>query len=160
MSLKDYILGKNLGKGSFGAVQIVKKINNNKIYAMKRVKLDKITVIERRNSIGSKQKSSNKKRPSETIEIKSNLNGGDKGLNGGSTKNEEKQNVIIDISKKITPEILKNIKDGKWTEKKEACDKIEKILKEANMKILPNGLNELMNLIKKKYQYKNFRKKK
>ena len=117
--------------------------------------ISKITVIERRNSIGSKQKSSNKKRPSETIEIKSNLNGGDKGLNGGSTKNEEKQNVIIDISKKITPEILKNIKDGKWTEKKEACDKIEKILKEANMKILPNGLNELMNLIKQKLSDSN-----
>ncbi len=45
---------------------------------------------------------------------------------------------------------MKNISDGKWAEKKEACEQIEKLLKEANMKILPNGLNELMNLIKKK----------
>ena len=63
---------------------------------------------------------------------------------------EIKQNVISDISKKITPQILKNIAEGKWSEKKEGCEQIEKILKEANMKILPNGLNELMNLIKKK----------
>ena len=51
MSLKDYILGKNLGKGSFGAVQIVKKINNNKIYAMKRVKLDKLTEKHKINAL-------------------------------------------------------------------------------------------------------------
>ena len=46
--------------------------------------------------------------------------------------------------------MLKNISEGKWAEKKDACEQIEKILKESNMKILPNGLNELMNLIKKK----------
>ena len=111
--------------------------------------ISKITVIERRNSINTKQKSSNKRRPSEIIDSKNNVNGGDKGLNGGA-KNEIKQNIISDISKKITPQLLKNISDGKWAEKKEACEQIEKLLKEANMKILPNGLNELMNLIKKK----------
>ena len=51
MSLKDYILGKNLGKGSFGSVQIVKKINNNKIYAMKRVKLNKLTEKHKINAL-------------------------------------------------------------------------------------------------------------
>ena len=112
--------------------------------------ISKITVIERRNSINPKLKSSNKRRSSEILDSKIiNLNGGDKHLNGG-TKNETKQNIISDISKKITPQIIKNISDGKWAEKKEACLQIEKILKESNMKILPNGLNELMNLLKKK----------
>ena len=111
--------------------------------------ISKITVIERRNSINTKQKSSIKKRTSDLLDSKISLNGGEKALNGG-TKSEIKQNVISDISKKITPQILKNIAEGKWSEKKEGCEQIEKILKEANMKILPNGLNELMNLIKKK----------
>ena len=111
--------------------------------------ISKITVIERRNSSISKQRNSIKKRQSDLLDSKNNLNGGDKTLNGG-TKSEVKQNVVSDISKKITSQILKNISEGKWAEKKEACEQIEKILKEANMKILPNGLNELMNLIKKK----------
>lgn len=34
--------------------------------------------------------------------------------------------------------------------KKEACETIEKILNDANMKILPVGLNDLFNLIKSK----------
>ena len=46
--------------------------------------------------------------------------------------------------------MLKDIKSGKWPEKKEACENIEKILENANMKILPNGLNDLFNLIKEK----------
>ena len=111
--------------------------------------ISKITVIERRNSSTSKQRNSIKKRQSDILDSKNNLNGGDKTLNGG-TKSEIKQNVVSDISKKITSQILKNISEGKWAEKKEACEQIEKILKESNMKILPNGLNELMNLIKKK----------
>ena len=111
--------------------------------------ISKITVIERKNSLNTKQKSSNKKRNSEIFDSKISINGGEKTLNGGA-KSEIKQNVISDISKKITPQILKNISEGKWSEKKDACEQIEKILKESNMKILPNGLNELMNLIKKK----------
>ena len=53
-----------------------------------------------------------------------------------------------DISKKITKELLKDIEEGKWTEKKEAVEKIEKIINDANMKILPNGLNDLFDVIK------------
>lgn len=56
----------------------------------------------------------------------------------------------VDISKKINPSLLKDIKDGKWPEKKEACEAIEKIIVDSNMKILPNGLGELFNLIKSK----------
>ena len=42
-----------------------------------------------------------------------------------------------DISKKITPQIIKDL-NGKWAEKKEACENLEKILTAANMRILPN----------------------
>ena len=55
-----------------------------------------------------------------------------------------------DISKKITKELLKDIDEGKWVDKKDAVEKIEKILYEANMKILPNGLNDLFDIIKDK----------
>ena len=58
--------------------------------------------------------------------------------------------VPQDISKKITKEILKDIDEGKWVEKKEAVEKLEKIISETNMKILPTGLNELFDLIKLK----------
>ena len=58
--------------------------------------------------------------------------------------------VPQDISKKITKEILKDIDEGKWTEKREAVEKLEKIILETNMKILPTGLNELFDLIKLK----------
>ena len=47
---------------------------------------------------------------------------------------------IVNISKKITSQMLKDIKSGKWLEKKEECENIEKMLENANMKILPNGL--------------------
>ena len=59
-------------------------------------------------------------------------------------------NTPQDISKKVTKEILKDIDEGKWQEKKEAVEKLEKIINDSNMKILPNGLNDLFNLIKMK----------
>lgn len=45
-------------------------------------------------------------------------------------KYERKKNFVSDISKKITPQMSKNISEGKWVEKKDACEQIEKILKE------------------------------
>ena len=39
MSLNDFELGKELGKGAFGSVTIVKRKEDQKIYAMKRVKI-------------------------------------------------------------------------------------------------------------------------
>ncbi|MCQ2820934.1 MAG: hypothetical protein MJ252_27060, partial [archaeon] len=56
----------------------------------------------------------------------------------------------VDISKKINQNLIKAINDGKWQEKKEAADAIEKILNDANNKILPNGLNNYFNMIKNK----------
>ena len=75
-----------------------------------------------------------------------------KKVGGEDNKNVKKLELIpiVDISKKITSQMLKDIKSGKWPEKKEACENIEKILENANMKILPNGLNDLFNLIKEK----------
>ena len=56
----------------------------------------------------------------------------------------------VDVSKKINADIQKNLKSGKWPEKKEAAEKIEKILEDAHMKILPNGLNPIIDIFKSK----------
>ena len=54
----------------------------------------------------------------------------------------------IDISKKITPNIIKVLNEGKWTDKKEMINNIENIIISTNNKIQPKGLNELFNSIK------------
>jgi len=41
-------------------------------------------------------------------------------------------------------------KDPDWKKRKEAADKVEEILKGANMRIQPVGLNELMDSIKQR----------
>jgi len=48
-----------------------------------------------------------------------------------------------DISKKLTAKLIKELNEGKWADKKTAAEAIEKILFEANNKILPLGLNDL-----------------
>ena len=91
--------------------------------------LEKVTVIEKKDQKPKKEKK------------------------GNEEKAKPKNNELIprsDISKKITPAMMKDIKDGKWPEKKAACEAIEKIIENANMKILPNGLNDLFALIKTK----------
>ena len=74
----------------------------------------------------------------------------DNNENEQENKDAAGPSVPQDISKKITKEILKDIDEGKWTEKREAVEKLEKIILETNMKILPTGLNELFDLIKLK----------
>ena len=54
----------------------------------------------------------------------------------------------IDISKKITPNMIKVLNEGKWTEKKDIINNIENIIISTNNKIQPKGLNELFNSIK------------
>ena len=54
----------------------------------------------------------------------------------------------VDISKQITNKLLKDIENGKWNDKKEGIELIQKIITNANNKILVNGLNNLFNLIK------------
>ena len=50
MSLNDFELGKELGKGAFGSVTIVKRKEDQKIYAMKRVKIGRLSQKEKLNS--------------------------------------------------------------------------------------------------------------
>jgi len=51
MSLKDFEIGKELGKGAFGAVSIVKRNEDGKIYAIKRVKISQLNTKERENAL-------------------------------------------------------------------------------------------------------------
>ena len=53
-----------------------------------------------------------------------------------------------DITKKITLQILKELNEGKSQNKKETLTNLEKILNEANMRILPNGLQPLVTCMK------------
>ena len=48
----------------------------------------------------------------------------------------------VDISKKITPNMIKELTEGKWTDKKEVINNIENILISSNNKIQSKGLNE------------------
>ena len=63
-------------------------------------------------------------------------------------------NGPVDISKKINAH-LKDLSDGKWSEKKEAYENIKNILLEANHRILPTGLNDFFILIKNKLSDSN-----
>ena len=75
-------------------------------------------------------------------------------INNNSTNNKINNNILeqvfprIDISKKITPSIIKDLTEGKWANKKEAITSIENIIKSTNNTIQPKGLNELFNCIK------------
>ena len=50
MSLENFILGKILGKGTYGSVRIVERKEDHKIYAMKSVVLNILTAKEKQNS--------------------------------------------------------------------------------------------------------------
>ena len=63
------------------------------------------------------------------------------------SKKEMKNKKRNDISKDITPVLLKYINFGKWNEKKEGIEFIHKILNRNNNHVLINGLNDLIELI-------------
>ena len=128
------ILYKYLGKDVKTLTRDIKESTLKLIDA----ELDKVTVIDPKESAAKK-----KKVASTAGEGKSTSGGG-----GGDLIPPQ------DISKKITSKMLKDL-DGKWAEKKEACDSIEKILTGANMRILPNGLNNVMTTFKKKLSDSN-----
>ena len=69
-----------------------------------------------------------------------------------SEKNNENilNNKRIDISKELTPKLLREINRGKWIEKKEGIEYINSIIDNANNKISKIGLQELFELIKDK----------
>ena len=74
--------------------------------------------------------------------------------NSNSSNGKISNNILeqvfprIDISKKITPGMIKELTEGKWTDKKEVINNIENILISTNNKIQSKGLNELVNCIK------------
>ncbi len=72
-----------------------------------------------------------------------------------SIKKELKNKNRNDISKDITPVLLKYINYGKWNDKKEAIEFIHKILKKNNNYVLINGLNDLIELIIEKLMDSN-----
>ena len=51
MSLKDFKIGKQLGKGAFGSVCIVTRLADQKTYAMKQVKISSLNTKERENAL-------------------------------------------------------------------------------------------------------------
>ena len=51
MSLKDYRIEKELGKGAFGSVSKVTKLSDGKTYAMKTVKIGKLSQPEKESAL-------------------------------------------------------------------------------------------------------------
>ena len=79
----------------------------------------------------------------------------EKGKKGGGAASD--LNALLDeslpradISKQINAKLVAMINEADPKVRKQACDKVEEILKAANSRILPNGLNELMDNMKKK----------
>ena len=64
--------------------------------------------------------------------------------------NKTNSTIKSDISKLIPPKLLKEIDKGKWQEKKEGIDYIIKTIENGKKKILPDGLNNLFDLIQEK----------
>ena len=131
------ILYKYLGKDVKTLTRDIKESTLKLIDA----ELDKVKVIDPKESLIKKKKAAS------VMEIG----------NAKSNNNSKGKDLIPpqDISKKITPQIIKLLNSAKWAEKKEGCETIEKILTSANMRILPNGLNTLMTTIKKKLSDSN-----
>ena len=127
------ILYKYLGKDVKTLTRDIKESTLKLIDA----ELDKVKVIDPKESAGKKKKVAS-------------TGGGEGKSSGGGGDLIPPQ----DISKKITAKMIKDL-NGKWAEKKEACESIEKVLAAANMRILPNGLNNIMTTFKKKLSDSN-----
>ena len=133
------ILYKYLGKDVKTLTRDIKESTLKLIDA----ELDKVTVIDPKDTLNKKKKAAS------VMENEDNKS-------GNNSKNTNKDLIPPqDISKKITPDIIKLLNSGKWAERKQGCETIEKILTSANMRILPNGLNTLMTTIKKKLSDSN-----
>ena len=133
------ILYKYLGKDVKTLTRDIKESTLKLIDA----ELDKVKVIDPKETMNKKKKVAS------LVENSDNKS-------GNNSKNVNKDLIPPqDISKKITPDIIKLLNSGKWAERKQGCETIEKILTSANMRILPNGLNTLMTTIKKKLSDSN-----
>ena len=69
-------------------------------------------------------------------------------LENEDNKSEEKIDEEFDISSKITEKILKDMKEGKWLEKKNSIEQIEVLISKANHNVISPGLNDLFYSIK------------
>ena len=56
MSLNNFILGKQLGKGAFGSVRLVTRKQDGKIYAMKSVNIGKLDMKEKEAALNDIKK--------------------------------------------------------------------------------------------------------
>ena len=130
------ILYKYLGKDVKTLTRDIKESTLKLIDA----ELDKVQVIDPKESAGKKKK----------VASTAGAEGKSVGAGGGGGDLIPPQ----DVSKKITATMIKEL-NGKWAEKKKACEDIEKVLTSANMRILPNGLNNIMTNIKKKLSDSN-----
>ncbi len=83
---------------------------------------------------------------------KKNTKKDNENINNENIYNSFNKDLIprVDISKYITNKLIKDIDNGKWVDKKEGIENIQKIISKANNKILINGLKNLFNLIKTK----------
>ena len=70
--------------------------------------------------------------------------------NGDSKFDENLDEVVddIDISNKITEKMIKDLKEGKWFDKKNVIEQLEGIMSQYNHNITSSGLNELFYIIK------------
>lgn len=73
--------------------------------------------------------------------------GGKKGGGGGGLDDLLPR---ADISKSITAKLIPMFKNSDWKIRKGAADSVEEILRGANMRIQPVGLNELMDNLKQR----------
>ena len=55
-----------------------------------------------------------------------------------------------DISKQINAKLVAMFKNNDWKVRKQGAEKVEEILKNANMRIQPTGLNELIDNMKQR----------
>ena len=53
-TINDFIIEKELGKGTFGSVYLVRRKEDNQIYALKTVTFDKLNKREQENSLNDK----------------------------------------------------------------------------------------------------------
>jgi len=131
----------------------LKQTTFNKIFD----EFKKIKIIKNNNII--KNKFLNLKIRNNSHDMKKrNITNGiiSKKFSSGNLKGlKEKSSMPIDISKKIDDKLLNFISNGKWMEKKNACEEIIKILKNTNMNILPNGLYDLFSVINNKLNDSN-----
>ena len=125
--------------------------NNIKESSFKHIEqeLKKMNKIENNDNEIDMNANENKRRISENITSYkyAKYNSEDISYSNSGSKRDLKNKNRNDISKDITPVLLKYINYGKWNDKKEAIDFIHRILNKNDNCVSINGLNDLIELI-------------